>query len=574
MAKQPIPPEVGVEIAQAFEAGGTTKTQVLNKYQASPWGFSRNKLYQIANAFGWSSGRKQRDDKGEIRIDGVTNSDIEMAAKVLMQATRYKTGKRLMATEDLKQQMVLNGYEEMANVSVSTMNRWLRDRKLDHQQLMADNPAIEMRSKHPNHIHFVDASVCVQWDLKGGKKMVARDMQKAFYKNKPGYWKTVKKVLIRWLLVDHCSGMFYVDYTYESGESSISLLNFLLDAWSPKPYADLYPFHGVPFELGLDPGAANKSYEVKNLTGKLGVKREVHAPGNSRASGPVETIHNFWERRFEWELLLKLADDLDDLRTRAHDRMIFLNATAVHSRHKWTRCAKWMEITQDQLRILPPRAHCEKLATCQPFTRVPDERLRIEVDNREFQLKAPALKRRPVTVDYTPWDPDQLNVWTSDGEMVPCRLIQKDEHGFDVLAPVYGEGEYKRHADTPAQKLRKELEALPKAERLNGFEPKSTAHLAPKQHFLPKRGTDIVLNELPKAPPIAADDVPGKLRRSLGRERLTSLQNQQIQTWLKGRAHVTAQEFEEIQAKAADAWKTPRPPSAATVTPIKLKATA
>jgi hypothetical protein len=252
--------------------------------------------------------------------------------------------------------------------------------------------------------------------------------------------------------------------------------------------------------------------------------------------------------------------------------MIYLNAAAEHSRHGRTRCEKWMEITQEQLRLLPPKEHCERLATCKPFTRTPDERLRISVDNREFQLKAPALKNRPVNVDYTPWEPDQLNVWTKDGEIVPCRLIQRDEHGFDDQAPFYGDGQYKSHADTPAQKLRKELEALPKGERLNGFEPKPTAHLVPKQHFIPKRGTDIVLDTLPKAPSIRAGEVPGKLRRTLGLERLTPVQNQQVTHWLNGREMLTTQEFEEIQAKAEAAWK--RTESRPANTPIVRLATA
>jgi hypothetical protein len=549
-----IKPEVGLEIAHKLAQGGNQRKAVIAKYTAPPWGWSASRVYKVAQTYGWRSGRKTRADKGLIRIPGIDEEKLEFAVRVVIASTRPKTGKRLTCTEDLIEQLVLNGYEEFRNMCPQTLNRLLRERGLSHHLLIADGPAIEMASLHPNHIHFVDASVCVQWDLRGSKKMVPRDMQKAFYKNKPGYWREVRKVLIRWLLVDHCSGMFYVDYTYAAGENTADLLNFLIDAWSVKPYSDRYPFHGVPKMLGLDPGAANTSHEVKALTEKLGVELYVHAPGNSRASGAVEVIHGYWERRFEWELLLKLADDLDDLRARAHDRMINLNATKEHARHGRTRCAKWMEITQAQLRILPPREHCHTLATCSPGTRVPDERLRITVDGRVFQLYAPALKGRKVNYDYNPWQVDELNVWTDDGEMVPCRLIRKNEHGFDSDAPVFGADEYKRHADTPAQRVRNTHEREDKATRLRGFEPKPTGHLVPKQHFIPKRGTPIVSTDAPKVPPIRAVEVPKRLREKLGLDRLTPLQNQQVLNWLGGKESVTAEEFDVILEKARSAW--------------------
>lgn len=565
-----VAPEIGVQIAQAFAGDEDAKQEVLARFTASPWDWSVSKVYAVAKEYGWQSGRGSRSDKGELRIEGIDEATIVQAVEVLIQTTRYKRGKRLMCTEDLLLQMVLNGYEAMRNVSESTFNDWLRKKNLHPAQLMAGNPAVEMASKHPNHIHFVDASICVQWDLRNNKKMVERDMQKSFYKNKPGYWKKVKKVLIRWLLVDHTSSAFYVDYTYAGGENTADLLDFLLTGWGQKNYSAKYPFHGVPFMLGLDPGAANSSHELKTMARKLDIELYVHAPGNSRASGAVETMHAFWERRFENELLLKLAEDLDDLRARAHDRMIYLNAMKEHSRYGTTRNAKWMEITKEQLRILPPAEHCRRLATSIPDTRVPNEKLQISVDNRDYQLKAPALKHVKVNFDYTPWEPDQLNVWTEHGEHVPCRLIIRNEHGFDIEAPVYGEGEYKRHADTPAQQVKTRFESRDKATRLNGFEPKRTAHLVPDVTFLPRKGTQIFPTELPKMPPVKAAEVPGKLRRELNLERITTNMREQIDQWLDGKAEITSEEYETLRTKARASWVQDSAPLAPAAAPCRL----
>ena len=552
--KIPVTPEIGVEIAQAFAAGKDARQAVLNRYMNSPWEWSINKVYAVAREFGWESGRDKRPDKGEIRIPGIEEAGIIQAIKVLLQTTRQKRGKRLMCTEDLIQQMVLNGYECFRNVTVPTFNRWLKQKKLHHSQMVAGNPAVEMASKHPNHIHFADASICVQWDLRNNKKMVERDMQKSFYKNKPGYWKQVRKVLIRWMLVDHTTGLFFVDYSYAGGENAADLLDFLLAAWGPKEYSAKYPFLGAPFMLGLDPGAANTCNEVKNMLRKLGIDVYVHEPGNSRANGAVETMHSFWEEHFESMLLLKLADSLEDLRERAHDRMIYLNAMKKHSRHGKSRTDKWMEISASQLRILPPVEHCRKLATSAPVTRVPDEKLQISFENRDYQLKAPALKQVKVNLDYTPWEPNELNVWTDDGEHVPCRLIVRDANGFDVEAPVFGENEYKRHADTPAQRLRNQFEAEDKKTRLNGFEPKPTAHLVPDITFIPRKGVEIFPTELPKTPPIKATEVPGKLRRELNIERITPLMRQQIDKWLGGAVELSGEEYEALCRKARSAW--------------------
>ncbi|RKT44509.1 DDE-type integrase/transposase/recombinase [Thiocapsa rosea] len=546
-----LSPEAEFEILRDFNAGDDARKAVIAKYQAL--GYSAKTVYRVAKDLGWDSGRKPRADRGTIRIPGVDDAAIENCALVQLEATRKRTGKGLMCAEDIITQMALNGHEEFLGMTPSTLNRHLRRRELDHASLTAGNPATAMRSTHPNQIGFLDASICVQWDLKGSAgRMVSRDMERSFYKNKPGYWKTVRKVLVRWLYVDHFSGAFWVDYTYAGGENTADMISFLLDAWAPKRDPERYPLQGVPEMLGLDPGAANMSHETQNLCKRLGVTIEKHAPGNSRASGVVEKAHSFWEQRFEYELLLKLADSLEDLRERAWDRALYLNSNLKHSRHKTTRFLKWNEIKEGQLKILPPKDHCMRLATGRAEERVPNEQLRISVDGTEYQLSAPARKRRKVMFDRDPWNVGELaNVWVElEGgvrDPVPCRRIVKDGAGFDETAPVYGEGRYRSHPDTPAMTLKK-LSPDERAARLGGFEPKPTSVLVPDVVHMPKRGTPMT-PEIPAAPPVPAVHVRRQVRERLGLERLTPQQGDMITGLLAGREAITESELDELIAQ-------------------------
>jgi hypothetical protein len=86
-----LPPEVSLEIKQGFFAGDEGKRAVFAKYTAMPWGWSRSKIYDIAKAEGWESGRKTRSDKGLIRVPGITEELIELGAKLQIEATRHKT---------------------------------------------------------------------------------------------------------------------------------------------------------------------------------------------------------------------------------------------------------------------------------------------------------------------------------------------------------------------------------------------------------------------------------------------------------------------------------------------------
>src|SRR6185369_8439892 len=107
------------------------------------------------------------------------------------------------------------GIIEREAVSVDTMQRLLRERNLDKGQMKQPSAHTDMRSLHPNYCQLVDVSVCIQYYLKNGKMgfMDERD----FYKNTPHNYLKIKQKLLRYVLTDHFSGLFYFRYYAADG---------------------------------------------------------------------------------------------------------------------------------------------------------------------------------------------------------------------------------------------------------------------------------------------------------------------------------------------------------------------
>jgi hypothetical protein len=114
----------------------------------------------------------------------------------VIERTRRKTGKVNMPTWNLQLHFEDNHIIEPDEMPhEATINRHMRDMGISRADLARPEAAVALRSEHPNHVHLIDASVCVLWDFKDNKKLATRDMQKEFYKNKPGFWRKVKKVI-------------------------------------------------------------------------------------------------------------------------------------------------------------------------------------------------------------------------------------------------------------------------------------------------------------------------------------------------------------------------------------------
>ncbi len=135
-----------------------------------------------------------------------------------------------------------NGIVEPGQVSISTMQRLLRESGLSKAQLDSPTPHTEMRSLHPNYCHLVDASVCIQYYLKNGKMGIMDERD--YYKNKLSNFAKVKQKLLRYVLDDHFSGFFVFRYYIADGESRENLWDFLKWAWRSKA-DNRFPFRGA-----------------------------------------------------------------------------------------------------------------------------------------------------------------------------------------------------------------------------------------------------------------------------------------------------------------------------------------
>lgn len=495
-----VNPDLAREIAEKLsQAPCCERNKIISEY-ADILGWSLKTLYRMAEDYGFYSGRKDRKDKGQTKT-GIDSDTVRLGAAMILGSKR-QTESIIMSTWKMKEIMGDNGKIDPEMASDSWFNRQFRQAKTSKLDVKKPTPAIFLASRHPNHVHQMDFSICIQYDFKekGTRwKMVDRDMQKSFYKNKPGYWKKVKKVLIRALMTDHCSGVIYPKYYYVSGENTKMIIDFALSAWGKKPEPEIFPFHGVPFILMTDPGSANIGQVFKNLMKGLRVRLEIHYPGHARVKGQVESSHGFWERAFESELSLKKAMDIEELNTRAHDYAAHLNGSRIHRRHGMTRFGLWQGIQQEHLRILPANEKCFELCSYNPVQAVIDGRKCIQFDGRLYQVHGSFRTGDRVWVIKNPYKEPYIEISDKKdkGEFFPVELIHTNKYGFNVRAAIIGE-EYKKHAEDETAKF---VKAVGNKEiSLEGIEPKLQREKIGKIAYIERQGTEIDLGLQATAP--------------------------------------------------------------------------
>ena len=529
-----ILPDIAQEARASYEAAPWSGRGAVVAYCCAAYGWSKAKFFRVIKKAGFSSGRTRRADKGVAKC-GVAEAQVKIAASVIYNSKR-KTDKIIMPTWKCIEVLEDNGIIDRGQVSVGTLNRLMRDSKVSRKNLLAPESTVQLRSLHPNHVHQLDASVCIQYDFGGRKgRLMDRNMQMEYYKNKPQFWKKVKKVLIRYLLTDHYSGFIFPYYFFVHGEDTASLLDFSLRAWAKKAEPSKFPFHGVPKILMVDRGSANMSHAYNSFLEKLGVKLVDHVPGRANANGQVEGSHGFWERAFESELSLEKAENIEELNARSLDYAMHLNATRIHKRTKSSRSGFWASmIRPEHLRELPPREVCLALATSQPFTAVvgANKTIGFKLPNanwsRKYILSGPFQRNEKVTVIIKPFDLvdgiPNIEVASKDGEVFPATMVMTDAAGYKVDAPVIGE-EYGRHAFNDPERFKADFQKE-KKERLENIKPKRQRPKLDKTEFFVKTGEEIKVVEAEILRPLTVYEARKRIREALGLERFTPLQGQ------------------------------------------------
>ncbi len=506
------------QVLQAAQAAPRGGKQAIYAAACAELGMSNATLHRHLGKITVKPERKKRSDAGDVSL----TRDEAVAISAVLMTSHRKTNKRLMSIGQAVEVMRANGEVraeridpatgELVPLSDSAIARALRHYNLHPDQLNRAEPAVELKSLHPNHVWQVDASLCVLYYLnartesESGLQVMDRDK---FYKNKPANLKRIEADRVwSYEITDHCSSAIYLQYVM-GAESGTNLSECFISA-TQKREAD--PFHGVPFVLMMDMGSANTSGLFTNLARRLQVKTIAHAPGNARATGQVEKARDLIERSFESGLRLRPVRDLAELNAQAQRWARWFNATKVHSRHGKTRYDAWMTITAEQLRVAPPAELCQALLTETPETRKVTDFLTVSYKGREFDVSGVpnVMVGEKLHITLNPWVLDAAMVVDTDADgnevLHSIPLVTRDDAGFRADGNVIGE-DWKRPADTQLEANRKEVdrfaydattdaeaEAKRKAKAVpfgGRIDPGKVIDQAPERTFLPRRGTGL-----------------------------------------------------------------------------------
>lgn len=446
------------EMTQKLHAAPSGKaTKAVIREYADSTGATISSLYRWARSRGWTSGKAVRTDAG-IRRSGVSDEALDrIAAMKLM--SRRKTGMITLKTNRAREIME-DANTLGAEVSDSTLNRYLRERQLDSKHLKKNvrgqGPHTGTRAKGINHCHLFDVSVCLQWRF-NMKRIVAVDEDLETSQNKVEQLRKRGELLHRYVLVDMASGCFFVQYFYALGENTTDLIRFLYNAWTPKPNL---PLSGFPKILYTDKGSALIGAATRNLLKNLDIEFMVHEAGNPRAKGGVETYMRIWQEDFESGLRLSPATDIEGLNRMAFDRAVWYNAMKVMRRHGQTRTDCYLRHAKGMTLRLPPPEHIfYQLAHSEPETRVVQGDLTISYKGKIYEIRKSHLYNRSdlvgekVLVQFSPINYPRVEIRQDDlGLITEAEPMEYDEFGVSMAKAIIGE-EFKSQPYSTTQKF-------------------------------------------------------------------------------------------------------------------------
>ncbi|MEG0051658.1 MAG: transposase [Comamonas sp.] len=474
--------------ARARAAGHGGKEAV---YMASclQLGLSRATLMRHLRKVTVTNPRKRRSDAGSTAL---SLPDAQLLSMAMMEGYRANDKSihalklalvRLRANRQHFACAIDPATGEIRPLSDSACARALRTYKLHPEQLRQPSPVQALASEHPNDVWQIDASISTLFYVPEGG---VADMDKnVFYKNKPENFEKIKRQrLTRYVLTDHCSGGIFVHYV-AGGESIVNMAEAFLAAIAPRPQQQM---HGVPFHLMMDPGSAGIGGAFKTLLRRLQVTPVVNEAGNPRAKGQVENAHNLVETNFESGFKFQHVPSIAWINEQAALWMRYYNSVRVHTRHGLTRWAKWMEITQQQLRLVDAEL-ARQLLTHEPATPKVDRELQVRFNGRVWSVKQVpgVMVGEKLTVTFNPFNPATAYVLERDSQgnelLIEVAEVLTDAHGFAESAALIGR-EYKALPETMADANRKLVERI-----ATGAATDEQAAAARKAKVLPLGGT-------------------------------------------------------------------------------------
>lgn len=374
------------ELAQRLDAAAHGECTAMIQAFGDLYAWSYSRVYRALKSVGWSSGRKPRADRGTSSQSMEVLTDISATLRI----GQRKNGKATMQTPNAVSLLSQNGRE--ITVSNSRVNSLLKANQMHLAAQRQDRAFQACQSKHPNHVHQVDPSLCLIYYMPDGKQRIIQEDE--FYKNKLENVAKLKLKVWRYVLTDHFSNTTIVRYYQAKGETQANLFDFLLYCWNKQEGRVM---HGVPQMLIWDKGSANTAGAIKNALIALQVKAEEHKAKNPRAKGSVENGNNRVECLFESRLMYEPVENVDQLNAAVEAWYNAYNADAIPNydarlKRKYmaaptARYALWQMIRREQLRILPNVEMCRMLLSADPIERKVDGELVIS-----FKHPGPKMK--------------------------------------------------------------------------------------------------------------------------------------------------------------------------------------
>jgi len=506
----PVVNAIIVQLSQDLSlAGHGAKGALIDKACADTL-LSRATVCRLVKELSVPKTRKQRADAG---VSALTLEEAKEISALLMVGVRGNDKRiytidnvleDLRANNRIKAEKVNPETGEIKRLSSSAVVRALRSYGLHPDQLRQVAPVVSLASKHPNHVWQIDASISTLYYMEDDG--LDQTDKAVHYKNKPeNMEKIAKKRLWRYVVTDHASGAFYLEYVL-GAESGENLTQCFMNAMIQRGKHGMF---GAPLMVMLDPGSANTGAMFKNLCKALDIKVQINKPGNPRAKGQVEKTHDIVEVQFEGKFRLQRPKNLAEINQRAAQWSVFFNGQKTHTRHGMTRFMAWGKITTEQLRIVPSLAVLRELAVIAPKECKVNQYLEVSFKGKDYSVKGIVPNVRvgeKLLVTINPYRTDVAQVIDRDADgnevyyLVP-EVVQLD-FGFREGAAVIGE-EYKAIAHTPAQTALAEVEALAKL-TLTGkkrdnkqvafageIDPYKHIEQTPTPAYLPKKGTEL-----------------------------------------------------------------------------------
>jgi transposase-like protein len=165
--------------------------------------------------------RAARADRGRSRL---SPEDLTRVA-AMVAATRRLDGDIILPVRDAVAVLQDTGLFT-SPVSSSTVYRQLRAQGLSMQHLKQPTPFRYRASAHPNAEWQLDASNCVQYFL-DAQGLGERDIAMELHRNHPAEFRQIRREMLRYIVVDHHSGMYLMQYRYAAGETAQDTLDVL-----------------------------------------------------------------------------------------------------------------------------------------------------------------------------------------------------------------------------------------------------------------------------------------------------------------------------------------------------------